>query len=370
MDFYSEHKRFDWAEITKSIYAKSENDVIDALDSKNRSLDEFLALVSPSAEPYLENMAAISNKLTQKRFGKTVRMYAPLYLSNKCSNKCVYCGFNFDNTFERKTLNFDEVLKEAEVLKDYGYDHVLLVSGEYPSEVDTNYLCRVIETVRPYFSQISIEVQPLDQVGYESLISCGLNGVYIYQETYNSKNYHKFHPGGKKSDFFYRLETPDRMGRANIHKIGIGCLLGLEDWRTDSFFTAMHLKYLEKNYWKSRFSISFPRLRPHAGQFQPAFPVNDKELVQLITAYRLIDEDVELSISVRESEKFRDNIIKLGITSMSAGSRTEPGGYSKPGDALEQFATHDNRSPEEIKQMIIKNGYEPVWKDWDSKCFS
>lgn len=197
------------------------------------------------------------------------------------------------------------------------------------------------------------------------MIDIGLNTVYVYQETYNKIKYPDYHPAGKKSDFYYRLDTPDRVGKAGIHRIGIGCLLGLEDWRTDSYYTAEHLKYLERKYWRTRYSISFPRLRPNAGNFQTSSQITDQDLVQLICAYRLLDPEVELSISVRESMKFRDHIMKLGITSMSAGSRTEPGGYALNTHALEQFEVHDNRTPAEIEKMIKLNGYEPVWKDWD-----
>lgn len=366
MAFIDTLKKYDWQELEQIIYSKTEDQVEEALKKAHRNLEDFAALISPAAAKYLEPMAALSKRLTEKRFGKTVRMYVPLYLSNKCANRCVYCGFSHDNHIDRLVLNDEEIMQEVKVIKSYGYEHLLLVTGEFPSEVGIDYFKHVIELVKPHFSQISIEVQPMKQEEYEALIDLGLNAVYIYQETYNEANYNKYHLGGKKADFGYRLDTPDRLGKAGIHKLGIGCLLGLEDWRVDSFMTALHLKYLCKKYWKTRFSISFPRLRPHMGNFEPNSPINDKELLQLITAYRLLDEDVELSISVRESQKFRDHVIQLGITSMSAGSRTEPGGYSKPAEALEQFEVHDNRSPQEIMQMIKQRGYEPVWKDWDS----
>ena len=193
-----------------------------------------------------------------------------------------------------------------------------------------------------------------------------MNTVYIYQETYNENNYKKYHPSGKKSNYQYRLETPDRLGKAGVHKIGLGCLLGLEDWRVDTFFTAVHLQYLEKKYWKSKYSISFPRLRPHTGGFQPNFEASQKDLLQLIGAYRLFNHHIEISLSTRESEKFRDNAMKLGTTSFSAGSKTNPGGYSKTDKSLEQFSINDERSPKEIAAMIQNNEYEVVWKDWDN----
>ncbi len=222
-----------------------------------------------------------------------------------------------------------------------------------------------IGLLRPHFSHIAMEVQPLDQGDYQTLADAGLNTVLVYQETYRQEDYKLHHPKGKKSNFYYRLETPDRLARAGIHKIGLGALIGLEDWRTDSFFTGLHLHYLEKTYWQTSYSISFPRLRPFSGGMPPKVEISDRELVQLICAFRIFNEAVELSISTRESEKFRDHIIRLGITSMSAGSKTNPGGYVVEPQSLEQFEISDERSPAVIASVIRKQGYEPVWKDWD-----
>jgi 2-iminoacetate synthase len=355
-----------WEIEQQKIYSKTSFDVENALAKDKRSIDDFRALISPAASKYLEDMAKMSNNLTKKRFGNIMQLYLPLYLSNECTNHCVYCGFNHNNQIKRLTLNKEQILKEVDVIKSYGYEHILIVTGEHRTKAGFEYLKNAIKLIKPFFSLISLEVQPLEQAEYEELINLGLNTVYVYQETYNKTNYGLYHPKGKKSDFEYRLLCADRLGKAGIHRIGLGCLIGLEDWRTDSLFTAMHLKYLQKTYWKTKYSISFPRLRPHAGGFQPKYNMSDAELVQLIAAYRILDEELELSISVRESVKFRDNIIKLGITSMSAGSKTEPGGYALNTQALEQFSVHDNRTAAEIEQMLIKNGYEPVWKDWDS----
>ncbi|MFB0925074.1 MAG: 2-iminoacetate synthase ThiH, partial [Vicingaceae bacterium] len=291
---------YNWDKVKESIYKKSKYDVERALNSKKRNLEDFKALISPAAEPYLEQMAQMSHKLTQKRFGKTIQMYIPMYLSNECQNICTYCGFSLTNKIPRKTLSDEEILKEVKFIKSKGYDHILLVTGEANTTVGVGYLENAIKLIRPYFSQISIEVQPLEQEEYERLIPLGLNTVLVYQETYHKEDYKKHHPKGKKSNFDYRLATPDRLGKAGIHKIGIGVLIGLEDWRTDSFLTASHLNYLEKNYWKAKYSISFPRLRPHSGGLEPKVEMNDKELVQLICAYRLLNEELELSISTRE----------------------------------------------------------------------
>jgi len=363
MNFYNQFNQQNWDQTLADIYSKTSADVERALGKQqNRSLDDFQALISPAAYPFLEEMAGLSRELTQKRFGKTVQMYVPLYLSNKCSNGCKYCGFNSGNDFERVTLTIDQILEEVKVIKKMGYDHVLLVSGESKS-TGIDYLKTVMEAVKPHFSNFSMEVPPLEQHEYEELIQRGLYAVLVYQETYGPK-YPFYHPKGRKKDFNYRLLTPHRLGAAGIYKIGLGTLIGLDDWRTDAYFTATHLAYLEKVYWKTKYSISFPRIRPASGSLSPAVEMSDGELLQLISAYRILNENVELSISTRETETFRDHIIGLGITSVSAGSKTNPGGYSMPDDSMDQFQVEDQRSPAEIANIIQQNGFEPVWKDW------
>lgn len=356
---------YSWDEVKESIYSKTKNDVEQALKSPKRNLEDFKALISPAAASFLEPMAQLSNRLTQKRFGKTIQLYIPLYLSNECTNICTYCGFSLDNKVKRRTLTESEILQEVAVIKSMGYEHVLLVTGEANQTVHVEYFKKVLKLIRPYFAQVSMEVQPLDTDEYTELIPLGLTSVLIYQETYNKADYRKHHPKGKKSSFDYRLETPDRLGRAGIYKMGLGVLIGLEDWRTDSFFTALHLSYLERTYWQSRYSLSFPRLRPFSGGLQPKVEMNDRELVQLICAYRLFNEEVEISLSTRETEQFRNHCVQLGITSISAGSKTNPGGYAVEPGSLEQFEISDERSPSEIAEMIRTKGYEPVWKDWD-----
>ncbi|GGA99038.1 MULTISPECIES: 2-iminoacetate synthase ThiH [Mucilaginibacter] len=357
---------YNWDDTKASIYAKTSADVERALAADKRTLEDFKALVSPAAAPYLEQMARISQRLTLKRFGKVLQMYVPLYLSNECSNICTYCGFSYDNKVKRKTLSPMEIMQEVAVIKEMGYEHVLLVTGEDNVNVHVDYFKKVLELIRPHFAHISMEVQPMDLEDYQQLTSYGLNTVLVYQETYHKEDYKKHHPKGKKSNFKYRVETPDRLGQAGIHKMGLGVLIGLEDWRTDCFFTAMHLNYLEKKYWQTKYSLSFPRLRPFSGGLEPKVEMNDRELVQLICAYRLFNEEVELSISTRESANFRNNIIKLGITSISAGSKTNPGGYAVEPESLEQFEISDERSPAEIAEIIAQQGYEAVWKDWDN----
>ncbi|MHB9010696.1 MAG: 2-iminoacetate synthase ThiH [Ignavibacteriaceae bacterium] len=357
--------QYNWEEVKNSIYAKTERDVVNALKSDKRNLEDFKALISPAALPYLEQMAILSNQITKKRFGKTIQMYIPVYLSNECQNICTYCGFSMNNKIGRVTLTEAQILKEIEVIKSFGYDHILLVTGESQKNVGIDYFKKVMPVFRSNFSHISMEVQPLEEEEYRELILLGLNTVLVYQETYNQNEYKNYHLKGKKSNFFYRLETPDRLGSSGVHKIGLGILIGLDDWRTDSFFTALHLTYLEKAYWQTKYSISFPRLRPAEGFSKSKVEMNEKELVQLICAYRIFNEEIELSLSTRESQNFRNNIVKLGITAMSAGSKTNPGGYALEEDSLEQFEISDERTAPEVASMIRELGYEPVWKDWD-----
>lgn len=366
MEFYDLLKTYNWEQTRDTIYSKTADDVLRALKKKSPSPEDFQALVSPAAAPFLEDMAQLSRQKTLRRFGKTIQLYIPLYLSNECSNFCIYCGFNHNNAFHRVTLDEDRVLQEVAAIKKMGFEHVLLVTGEHPQKAGFQYLKEMISLLRKHFKLISIEVQPMEEEEYATLIKGGLNAVYIYQETYHEKRYSNYHPKGRKANFRYRLETPERLGKAEIYKTGLGCLLGLEDWRVDSFFTALHLHYLRSHFWKTRYSIAFPRLRPHAGSFAPEYPVNDRELVQLICAYRIFDENVELSLSTRESAGFRDKLLKLGITTMSAASSTEPGGYAEKGNSLEQFSVDDDRSAAEVVEKIKSAGYEAVWKDWDN----
>jgi 2-iminoacetate synthase len=366
MGFQEVFDQLNWEEVKTSIYAKSEQDVKNALNSNSPTLEDFKALISPAAEPFLEEMALKSHLLTQQRFGKTLQLYIPMYLSNECQNICTYCGFSLDVKIPRKTLTDMEILKEKDVIKKMGYEHVLLVTGEANKTVGVDYFLNTIHLLKPHFSLISMEVQPLDTDEYKLLIENGLHSVLVYQETYHKADYKIHHPKGKKSNFDYRLATPDRLGQAGAHKIGLGVLFGLEDWRTDTFFCASHLSYLEKKYWKSKYSISFPRLRPCAGGVELKSEMSDRDLVQLICAYRIFNPEVELSMSTRESETFRNNVIKLGITSISADSKTDPGGYSNPKENLEQFEIDDKRTTTEFINVIKDQGYEPVFKDWDS----
>ncbi len=303
--------------------------------------------------------------LPNKRFGKVINLFAPLYLSNVCSNRCIYCGFNADNPVARLTLTPEQVETEAKFIHEMGFRHLLLVSGDSPHIVTMDYLRAVLEKLRPLFASISIEIFPLDGGAYRELIDHGVDGLTVFQETYHEDRYGDFHLGGKKRDFLWRLGTPERGGDAGFRRLGIGALLGLCNWRVEGFFLGLHARYLLRTFWKSHVSISFPRLRPAAGAYVPPLPVSDANFVQLLTALRLFLPDAGMVLSTRESPAFRDHLVPLGVTSMSAGSRTEPGGYAHDSGAEAQFEVADERPPRVVAEMIRSKGYDAVWKDWD-----
>jgi len=364
--------QYNWDDTIRQVESATDADVRRVLAKARRNVkpltpDEFAILISPAADPYLEEMAILSRNFTRERFGKTISMYIPMYVSNACTNKCVYCGFNHDNPFARTTLTMDQVKAECEAIKKLGpFENILIVSGEYPTLCGVDYIEKVLHVCRPYFNNMTIEVQPMRSVDYERLTHSGLNGVVCFQETYHREAYKKYHPKGMKSHFDWRLNGFDRMGEAGVHKIGMGALLGLEDWRGDAVMMARHLRYLQQRYWRTRYSVNFPRMCPSESGFQPKSIISDRQLAQLTFAFRIFDHDVDISYSTREEPCYRDHIMQLGVTSMSAGSQTEPGGYASTPDALEQFATTDCRTPAEVVAAIRANGLDPVWKDWDA----
>ena len=340
--------------------------------------EDISILVSPAAGELLEPMAQLAKKITLRRFGKTIQLYAPLYISNYCSNSCVYCGFNVHNQISRRTSSREEILSEARLINNQHISQLLLVSGECPAEVSLDLLETTARDLKGMFPSLSVEIYPLDIPGYQRLYNAGIDGLAIYQETYDQKIYSTVHPAGPKRDYQYRLGAPERGAAAGFRQIGIGSLLGLNDWRVESHYLMHHAAHLMKHCWKSQVSISFPRLRPAAGGYSPEFPVSDKELVQMICAFRLMLPDAGLVLSTREPAELRDNLIGLGITKMSAGSKTAPGGYldkldnnldklDEYGPAAEgQFNVCDQRPVEEVAQSIRDKGYDTVWKDWDT----
>ncbi|MBD5367381.1 MAG: 2-iminoacetate synthase ThiH [Bacteroides sp.] len=364
--------QWDWNQTTEQVFAVTEDDVRSVLSKARRNTrrlepDDFMVLISPAAVPFIEEMATLSRRFTRERFGSTISMYIPMYVSNACSNACVYCGFNHANKLKRTILTMDQVEAECRAIKELGqFDNLLIVSGEMPSLCGTDYFENVLRTCRPYFNNLTIEVQPMKTEQYSRLIGAGLNGVVCFQETYRRSTYRDYHPRGMKSIYDWRLNGYDRMGAAGVHKIGMGVLIGLEDWRTDMVMLSRHLRYLQKRYWRTRYSVNFPRMCPSESGFNPKVVMSDRELAQLTFAFRIFDHDVDISFSTRESEIFRNNMMTLGVTSMSAGSRTEPGGYALSNDALEQFEVTDSRTPTQVADAIRANGYDVVWKDWDA----
>ena len=361
-------KEQNWDNHAVSLRETTPQQVENALNLEGEGgLTNLKALLSPLAgERYIEDMAKLSFSLTRKRFGKTIRLFAPMYLSNECTNVCDYCGFSMHNQIPRKTLTDAEILREAGILKKHGFDHVLLVTGESNQHVGLDYLLHSLDLLRPHFANLSIEVQPLGTNDYSRLIEHGLHAVMVYQETYDTKSYADHHIKGKKTNYNWRLNTGNRLGESSVNKIGLGCLFGLTaDWRTDAFYAGMHLNYLEKLYWKTSFSMSFPRIRPYEGKNIVAVDLKDRDLVQLLCAFRIFNHELEITLSTRENKALRENLLPLGITTMSAGSKTNPGGYGEDSDSLEQFSISDERTPFQISKMLKEKGYDPVWKDWD-----
>ncbi len=344
-------------------------DVETALQSPPGSyhLTKLLALVSPAAEAYLEPMAERAQQLTVQRFGRTVRLYAPLYLSSYCVNRCQYCGFNRDNHFARIRLSIDEAVAEAELLAAEGFRDLLLVTGEDRAFVSVSYLAELARRLPDKFSFVGAEIYQLTASEYRRLFEAGIEGITLYQETYDRGTYAHYHLAGPKADYDRRLRGPDDFAGAGMREIGLGVLLGLADWRVETLALGEHAFYLFRRYWQSRISFSFPRLRPACGVPREAFPhlVTDRDLVQMMLALRLCFADAGLVLSTRERADLRDRLVHLGITRMSAGSRTSPGGYSRLETGSEQFQVDDTRSPSAIAEMLKRQGLDPVWKDWD-----
>ena len=370
--------------------------VRESLAKPGLSLVDFANLISPAAAALLEHLGRRSHAMTQQRFGKVIRLFAPLYLSNECINNCQYCGFSRDNPILRVTLSLDEVKREAAALREQGFRNILLVAGEHPKFVSVNYLRDCVAALHPDWPGISLEVAPMETEDYRPLVAAGADGLVVYQETYDRKVYADMHTAGPKRNFDWRLETPERAYAAGFRRLGISPLYGLADWRYEAICAAAHADYLLRNCWKAALTISTVRIRPCAGEFQPLTHISDRELAQLVCALRVMFPDVGIVLSTRESPKLRNGLLPLGVTMMSAGSHTEPGGYTGAGReklhqtvrgrivelasgasewasapesataATAQFQIADERSSQEVADLIRKLGYEPVWKDWDA----
>jgi 2-iminoacetate synthase len=340
-------------------------DVERALRRDRRTLDDLAVLLSPAAADRLEDIAAAAHRLTIQRFGRTVRLFAPLYLSNECVSTCTYCGFSAGNDIRRRTLSPDEVRAEAEALVAAGHRHLLLVAGEHARIISKDYLVACVDAITPIVPEIGIEVQVWDQATYRRLLDAGCDGVVVYQETYDRDTYAQVHLKGKKRNYDWRLAAPDRAAAAGMRRLGIAALLGLhDDWRTEALAVAAHAQALIRRWWRCEVAVALPRLRPAAGDYEAADPVDDRAFVQLLCALRLVLPDVGITLSTREPAALRDALVPLGVTTMSAGSHTEPGGYAAPTDAEPQFAISDERTPAAVAAALRAAGYDPVWKDW------
>jgi len=364
-----------------------------SLERQDLGLEDFARLISPGASGLLEAMAQKSQVITRRRFGKVMRMFAPLYLSNECVNNCRYCGFSRNNPILRVTLALEDVMREARAIAAEGFRNILLVAGEHPKFVSDSYLEACVKAVASVVPSVSLEIAPLDVPSYERMVRAGAEGLVVYQETYDRAVYNRMHTSGPKRNFDWRLATPERAYQAGFRRLGISPLYGLADWRFEAICTAAHAQHLLKHCWKSCVTISMPRLRPCAGEFQPLTYMSDREMVQLVCAFRIMFPDVGLVLSTREPAKLRNGLIPLGVTMISAGSHTEPGGYTGAGSdklhhtekgrivdlsagerapgganprATVQFNIADDRTPIEVADHIRRLGYEPVWKDWDA----
>ena len=361
------------------------------LSSPPHELAAFRRLLEPLGDAALEELARRSVALTRRHFGRTMRMFAPLYLSNECVNNCSYCGFSRDNAILRVTLEIEQVAAEARHLAAEGFRNILLVAGEHPKFVSGGYLRQCIERLRREIPSISLEVAPMETGEYIPMVDAGAEGLVVYQETYDREAYREFHTAGPKKDYDWRLDAAERAHAAGFRRLGIGVLFGLSEWRREATALAAHLFHLQRACWTSQITVSLPRLRPAAGSFEPRFPFEDRDLTQLLCALRVTFPHVGIVLSTREPAPLRDALAPLGVTMMSAGSHTEPGGYTGQGadqiqrtargrkvegpipasacgstQATEQFSISDDRSPAEVAAVLRSKGLEPVWKDWDA----
>jgi len=394
--FSEAFKSFDPIRLVEMTEASRPEDVDAVLRKGNPTLEDFAILLSDAGSQVLEKLCHRSQQLTQQRFGKVIRFFAPLYLSNECINNCSYCGFSRDNAILRVTLSVDEVVKEAEKLREQGFRNVLLVAGEHPKFVSNGYMEECIQALHKRIPSLSLEVGPMEREDYIPMVQAGVEGLVVYQETYDRAVYREVHTAGPKKDFDWRLDTAERAYDAGFRRLGIGALFGLSDWRHEALAVAAHAVHLLKYCWKAQLTVSFPRLRPCAGSFQPRAEFSDRNMVQLMAALRILCPDIGLVLSTREPVQLRNGLIPIGVTHMSAGSHTEPGGYTGAGrekihktekgrivelagnasewapiegrqtNATGQFDIADERPPEEVAEVVKGLGYEPVWKDFDA----
>lgn len=336
------------------------------LKKEELTLEDYLSLLSPEAQNYLEEMAARAHRKNLQHFGKTILLYTPLYISNYCVNECVYCGYNKNSGIPRRKLSLEEIDQEAKIISDKGIQHILLLSGESPVDTSIEYLEEVVKVLKKYFQSIAIEIYPLKEEGYQRLVGKGVDGVTLYQEVYDREIYQRLHPKGPKRNYDFRIHALERAIKAGVASVNLGSLLGLSDFRKEAFYTGVHSNYLLDQYPSVATSVSFPRMQPYVGGYQDITPVSDRDFVQILLAYKNFMPMTGITLSTREDPDLRENLIPLGITKMSAGVSTAVGGHSSDQENTEQFEISDNRSIEEVKKSIINKGYQPIFQDWVS----
>lgn len=364
MSFYQlfqKHKNLDFTDFFQKI---SDVQVQKAIHSAKPSIEDFLTLLSPLAEKYLEEMAQKANQLTTQYFGKEIGLYTPMYLANYCVNQCRYCGFNALNDTPRKKMTLEEVEKEAQFISKTGLQHILILTGESRQKSSVAYILDCVRVLKKYFSSIAIEIYILDEAEYRQMVEAGVDGLTVYQEVYNEKIYDYVHKAGPKKDYKFRLDALERGAKAGMRFLNLAPLLGLDDWRSEVFFCGLHAQYLQDKFPESDIGFSIPRIRPHEGEFQPKVIVTDQNVVQLILAMRIFLPKLGVNVSTRENAEFRENLLPLGVTKMSAGVTTAVGGHTAEANETEQFQIADERSVDEMKAMLLRKGYQPVLKNW------
>ncbi len=363
--FIREVQRFEDEKFIKALDKASSEDVKRVLSKRVIELEDLAVLLSESASNHLEDMAQRAHQKRTQHFGKAVVLYTPLYLANHCVNGCTYCGYNVHNKIDRHILSTEEIEKEAQEISKTGLKHILILTGESAHHTPVSYIVEAVKILKNYFESISIEIYPLTEEEYKEVIEAGVDGLTIYQEVYNPDVYDVVHVSGPKKNYAFRIGAPERAARQGIRSVNIGALLGLDDWRLEAFKTAWHAFYLQKNYPELELAVSMPRIRPCAGGYEVERPVDDKAFVQIMLALGCFLPSVGITISTREEADFRNHLVPLGATKLSAGVSTSVGGHSKDDDASEaQFEISDTRSVEQMKAFLLSIGYQPVFKDW------
>jgi len=366
MSFYTYIEQYHEFDFIKFFSGVTDEAIFRSLAKDTLSSTDFLTLLSPRASEHLEIMAHKAHRLTVQHFGRTIQLFIPLYLSNQCTNQCAYCGFNRNNSIIRNTLSLAQIEEEAVAIAATGMRHVLFLTGESPQHTPISYLTTAAEILKRHFASVSIEIFPLDKADYHLLQQAGVDGMTIFQETYDEQIYRRVHLAGPKMDYRFRLDAPQRGASAGLRAVNIGALLGLSEPRREIFLTGLHGRYLEFTCLDTEVSISLPRFNEAEGNFQPEYRVDDPSFIQFMSALRLFLPRAGITISTRENARFRDRLLYLGATRFSAASSTCVGGYSgSTAQQSQQFEITDNRSVEEVVAAIIANGYQPVFKDWD-----